>query len=430
MSLWVNNPGFDKFPRRENKPIQSKRGTHMQRLLLFITIATLSYQITRPAAMERIDSNKRVKTEQQAHAQPAFAGYESQAELGPAVVKTSSYAKTFTHNEASLRDPASADGMAATARRSPSEAWDREKKSAASVVAVVNKAKKADFTSRDPLLPQDLPGELHELIRAYCRNNYDFIPIVYLAPVALETLALNKDDIEAQLKNSMVKQDNTRQLRRYCYGGDNTSRTTVFNNQMVLKGSLGELNIPGPLTLEQSNQEPITLPMNCTEQISSVAMHPLHDIILFGSGEGCGISITTKTGLPICGLPHGAIIAVTILDAGSIIAQQQDQKIVVWQQNSQPLHNFTLEKLESLKQLLETIQRQSTTCIFSKEQRPDYIKRGNYLRVRIITPLQMQFFKNLPEALQEKICRFFECDIVTEEESKQMIDAADRLINQ
>jgi len=97
--------------------------------LLCITLTALSYQITQAAAMQLIDSNKRVKLEQQAHAQPAFAGYEGQA-AGEALQKSQEQA---VKNNKSV----------------------------------------------DEILQAYFPAVLHSIIRAYALNPLHFAPCLY-----------------------------------------------------------------------------------------------------------------------------------------------------------------------------------------------------------------------------------------------------------
>ena len=349
----------------------------MKRLLLLITLTALSYQTAQAACQPKTD----IEPKQNAAAL-LRQGYEGQAhaqkaEFEPADVKASSGAKALAE--------------------------------------MTNKQIGKSACNRDPLLPQGLPGELHELIRAYHRNNYDFFSVLYYAPVPLESLALDtlaQNAIEAKLTNSMVKSDDSHRLR--CYAGNTTQRTTHFNNGIVLKGDMAEayvtLTIPG----QQQSLQLKSSDIYYATRIFSIAIDTNN--IILSNADGSALFIQTPDGLPLCKMPTPDFItAVAILANGSIVGKQsQDKKNIIWKHDSKLLHNLTLEELEGLKQLLVTIQQQCTMVVQGNGTAPEYVRRfgRDRIEVRQITSLQMKIFQQLPQPIQEKIGRFFNCDIV------------------
>jgi len=305
-----------------------------------------------------------------------------------------------------------------TARGACALKTEFEQKGLAATVATLQKAKeqrssqekKAGYIVLDPLLPQDLPGEIHELIRAYCREYIDYLQIAY-QPIDQGILKLSAEELTSRLEKSHLISHHSESSTDFFARKRTTQCIRKYANDIILKENDGKFTLENPApkqTIELSETFFPTCPTAITNGPCDTVIFCSCDIIQIRNNKGLVLAELRIRA------PSGNVTSVFTLDDGSFVIEVVDVKdimkriVYVWQPNISCLHNMSLQQLYDLKLLLNYIQKcHSTSYIYNNEER-------NLRKVVTLNPMYFKIYFELSEELQDKISNWF--NIVVERE--------------
>jgi len=252
---------------------------------------------------------------------------------------------------------------------------------------------KAPYREKDPLLPPCLPGELHELIRAYCREYIDYPQVAYQL-VDTSCLKLDADDLKNRLRQSPNFSD-------FCSHNEPIYKCErQYHNGIILR------DVNGNITLKNHpKNKQINLFDDCFIMPDAVCSGP-HDTIIMGFIKPNIIQIRNNRLMILTELtiqdPYQDLRQITALDDGSIIIKtssvhnKRTETFYAWRPNIDCLDNMSFQQLHDLQQLLQYLQKH-----------PMLKNDPCHNSLPTLHPKYLEKYRALSKELQDKIRNWF-----------------------
>jgi len=287
-------------------------------------------------------------------------------------------------------------------------------------------AKKAK-PKKDQYLPQNFPPELHQIIRDYYIDYFDFIPVVYSQSVLLNVVKLD-DELKKQLLESRIKEtlsapnseenalETPKALKELSLKHITIDRISKFHNRLSLQTRTNITSITHATATIPDNQQPITFTIDPDAEINIMTTGPSNTIMYcphhFGiQNKPDVVHIRNKNGMLIGKLltiGYSRIYAVAYKN--DFIVVQDFSGTRTWTPDPTLLNNFSIKELNDLKNLLLELHQQersyNTNYFESNMPEPTIQTSADFLHI----------YNKLPRRMQIKIQYYFEARIIQKQE--------------